>query len=677
MPLPVKVIFLLAPVVAVVLFIFHWFSIPIFGKVMAGTVYYYLLYAILGFNIFMGLGASRKLNRQAPPWYDYILAFILWGVIVFFLFNADEIAYRNWDSPPNNWVFASALVIGALAIEASRRVGGWALAILLLFSIIYPLFASNPFLTHNFGGVFYGVSFPFKEIISSFAFGEDGMLGVPARMLGELVLGFFLFAGLVMGMGGGEFFMKLANSILGRVRGGQAKVAILVSGFFGSITGSPIANIAGTGAFTIPAMKQAGFQPEYAAAVEATASTGSDTMPPVLGGLVFLMVIFFGVDYADVVVAAFIPSILFFLGLLVQVDGYAARKKLRGQVRGTTGVWWRVLAEGWVYIVALGILVFGLVYMRWGAITPLYAVAAVLVLQLIQWALIRGLRRKNGANTSPISSDLKRTWKHVETGLVQTSGLINYTVAVFLGMGFILVGLLKTGMAAGLANWIVSSGGDNLYAVLAVCAVFCIVMGMVGLQRTAYIFLAVIAVPAVIAISKLAPEFQAAGGLSVIGLNLFLIFYSSLGGITPPVAIHSFIAANIAGAHPMRTAWLSYRLGAVLIFLPFFFILQPSLLIINSVWWQIMIHFAAAATGIWLLSSGLAAYLIGIGSLNRWQRILLIFGGFSLAFPQPVVFGLGLFLSIATIAVSVNQNRQKSRVVSDTVNGHIELLEDV
>lgn len=118
MPLPVKVIFLLAPVVAVVLFIFHWFSIPIFGKVMAGTVYYYLLYAILGFNIFMGLGASRKLNRQAPPWYDYILAFILWGVIVFFLFNADEIAYRNWDSPPNNWVFASALVIGALAIEA-------------------------------------------------------------------------------------------------------------------------------------------------------------------------------------------------------------------------------------------------------------------------------------------------------------------------------------------------------------------------------------------------------------------------------------------------------------------------------------------------------------------------------------------------------------------------------
>ena len=172
------------------------------------------------------------------------------------------------------------------------------------------------------------------------------------------------------------------------------------------------------------------------------------------------------------------------------------------------------------------------------------------------------MANKPGAAAPKISKDVSKAWKLIEAGLVQTSGLINYTMAIFIGMGFILVGLLKTGVAAGLANWVVSTGDGNLYGVLGVCAAFCIIMGMVGLQRTAYIFLAVIAVPAIIAISKAVPEFQAAGGLSVIGLNLFLIFYSSLGGITPPIAVNSFIAANISGANPMKTSWLSYRLGA-------------------------------------------------------------------------------------------------------------------
>ena len=150
MPPVVKAIFILAPIAATALFLLHWFSIPVFGNVLAGTVYYYLLYAILGFNVFMGLGASRKLNNQAPPWYDYILALTLWGIIIFFLLNADEIAAHNWDSPPNNWVFASAIVVGILAIEAGRRVGGWGLAVLLLISIIYPLFASSPFFSPEF-----------------------------------------------------------------------------------------------------------------------------------------------------------------------------------------------------------------------------------------------------------------------------------------------------------------------------------------------------------------------------------------------------------------------------------------------------------------------------------------------------------------------------------------------
>ena len=674
MPKPIKAIFLLAPIVASVLFVIHWFSIPIFGNILAGTVYSYLLYAILGFNIFIGLGATRKQNKQAPPWYDYMLAFTLWGIIVFFLFNTNNITYHNWDTPPNNWVFASAVMISVLAIEAGRRVGGWGLAALLVFSVIYPLFSSSHFLATHFGGVFYGASFPFKEIVSSFAFGANGMLGIPAQMLGELILGFFLFAGLIMGMGGGGFFMNLATSLMGKVRGGQAKVAVLASGFFGSITGSAMANIAGTGSFTIPAMKKSGFAAEDAAAIEACASSGSDTMPPVLGGLVFFMVAIFSVDYADVVIAAFLPSVLFYLGLLVQVDGYAARHGLRGLPSEGLPKWWLVIRDGWVYVAGLGMLIFGLVYMRWGAITPIYASILVLALQLLQWGIRRVAQRKTVQPLMKVS--LGNAWKNAETGLVQTSGLVNYAVAIFIGMGLILVGLLKTGVAAGLAAWIVSLGSDNLYLILFICMGFCVAMGTFGLERTAYIFLAIIAVPAIMTISKTAPEFAATGGLSIIGLNLFIISYSSLGGITPPVALNAFVAANIAGANPMKTALTACRMGAVLAFIPFFYVLQPSLLIIYTPWWQTAIHFSQAFLGVWLLSSGLAGYLVVVGSLNRISRVALVLGGFSLAFPQPAIFGAGLILSLLTIAVSILQKREKAAAIPEIMDAQIRLVED-
>ncbi len=657
LPLPIKAIFLSAPIAAIFLFIIHWFSIPIFGDVLAGTSYYYLLYAVLGFNVFMGLGASRKLSCQAPPWYDYAMALTLWGITIFFLTNSGEIASHNWDSSPNFGVFVSALLLGGLSIEAGRRVGGWGYAILIMVSIVYPLFASHPWLAKNLGGVFYGVSFPFQDIMSSYAFGANGILGVPAQMLGELVLGFFLFAGLVMGMGGGHFFMNLATALMGRVRGGQAKVAVLASGFFGSVTGSAIANIAGTGSFTIPAMKRAGYEPEYAGAIEACASSGSDTMPPVMGGMVFLMVVMFGVDYGDVVIAAFLPSLLFYLGLLVQVDCYAAKNNLRGLPREEVPKLGQVLLEGWVYIVGLAVLVVGLVYMRWGPITPVYASATVVLLHIVEWAIKRYLTGRSGVENPPLRVSLERAWKRTEVGLVQTAGIVNYAVAIFVGMGFLLVGLLKTGVAAGLAGWIVGMGGDNLYLILFVSFAFCMIMGTFGLERTAYIFLAIIAVPAIVAISKTLPEYQVYGGLPIIGLNLFLMSYSNLGGITPPVALNAYVAAGIAGANPNKTAWVACRLAVVLLFLPFFYVLKPSLLVIYTPWWQTVPDLLQAATGIWLLASGLGGYLVRVGSLNKYERVLLVVGGFLLAFPEWMSTIAGLLICLLVITAAMTRKR--------------------
>jgi len=657
MPRPVKIIFLAGPVVATVLFILHWFSVPVGGEVLASARYYYLMFAALGLNIFIGLGATRKQRTQPPPWYDYLMALVLWGCIIYFEVNFRAIDIGNWETPPGIVQYATAVITGVLGIEAGRRIGGWGFVTVMILAIIYPLFSEK------LSGPFYGIGFSFDEILGSFAFGHDGLLGLPGQLLGNLILGFYMFAGVMMGMGGGEFFLKLATAILGHVRGGPAKVAVLASGFFGSLSGSIVANIAGTGAFTIPAMKKLGYSPEYAAAIEANASTGGDTMPPIMGGVVFFMVIIADVEYADVIVAAFLPTFLHYFSLIIQVDSYAARRGMVGIPRAECPPLGKTVREGWIYLLLIGFLVFGLVYMRWGAITPFYAIFLIVFLQLGGWVVKRTRQAFSGTADPEMTLAVsgRRGLRSVEEALSQAASLTNYGVASFIGAAFILVGLLKTGMAAGLTNFIVSQGQENVYLILLICVVFCLMMGMVGLGRTSYTFLAITAAPALVRLGEVAPEFAAVGGIPVIGVHLFLIMYFGYGGLTPPVALHAFVAAGIAGAHPMKTAFTACRLGIVLALMPFFFVMQPALLIINSLWYDVLMHFGLALLGIWLLASGLERYMIGVGKLKWWGQALMIPGGFLIAFPQWNLKGIGVVLCLVAIIATLLINRDIER----------------
>jgi len=617
LPAPVKLVYLGTTLAAVVLFVLYWRAIPVGGEVISGTTYFYLLFAILGFNVFIGLGASRKSRAAAPPWYDYLLSLLVTAIFIFFLLHSDEISMRLWTPPPSAFHFALALALGLLALEAGRRAGGWGYVAVLGASIVYPLFADK------MPGVLYGFSLSFEDMFGDFAFGADGILGLPAAMLGEMILGFYLFAGVMLGLGGGEFFLKLATALMGRVRGGPAKVAVLASGFFGSLTGSIMANIAATGSFTIPAMKRTGYSREYAAAIEACASSGGDTMPPVMGGLVFMAAIIANVDYATIMVAALVPTVLYYFGLLVQVDGYAAKAGFKGLPAQDIPRLWPTLKEGWVYLASIGFLVFGLLYMRWGMITPVYGSVLMLLLTVL-------------------TGRSKLTLRRLEAALAYTAGLVNFGMAIFLSIGFILVGLYKTGMAAAVTAWVVSLGAGNVFLVLLIGAIFNLLMGMVGLQRTSYLFLAVTMAPAVAAVTD----------TPIIAVHLFIIFYAGLGGLTPPVAINSFVAASIAEADAMKTAWTSLRLGVVLVFIPFFFVLQPALLMQGTAW-EIVYHTALAMLGIFMLASGLEGYLLGLGRPTVAQRIILVTGGFLIAFPQTAatLAGLGLTGVVAVLAL--------------------------
>ncbi len=621
MPWPIKVIFLASAVVALVLFLLVWFAVPVGGRVLSGTFYIYLLYATLGFNVFMGLGATKAQKKKAPPWFDYVLAFTLWGAMVFFLLNHETIAARQWEPPPTTFHVVLSIIVGMQALEAARRIGGWGFIGMLTFAICYPLVAGH------LPGIFYGVQLNFIEVMADFTYGANGMLGIPGRLLGYLVIGFYFFAGIMMGSGGGDFFLKLAVGLAGKFRGGPSKVAVLASGFFGSLSGSVIANIAGTGSFTIPAMKRMGYEPEYAAAIEACASSGGDTMPPIMGG-VFLMIVIAGVEYADVLVAVLIPSILFYFGLLIQVDGYAATHNLKGLPKEEIPNVLHTLREGWIYIVVIAFLVFGLVYMRWGIVVPIYAVGLMVVLSFT-------------------SKKTRLTLRTAEGALAHFAGLINFGVGVFFAMGFFMVGLLKTGVAASITAWVVSLGADNVYLILLLGVVFCLIMGMVGLDRTAYLFLAVTMAPAVIAMT----------GINPIAIHLFLIYYGGMGGLTPPVAIHAYVAAGIAGADPVKTSYKTVRLGIVLALIPFFFVLQPALIILDSSLLDIVTYLTAALAGIWLLTSGLEGYLMKIGELRIGERVLFFIGGFLFAFPDWMLTGVGTVVCAVAVALALTRKR--------------------
>jgi len=244
------------------------------------------------------------------------------------------------------------------------------------------------------------------------------------------------------------------------------------------------------------------------------------------------------------------------------------------------------------------------------------------------------------------------TLKRLESALVHTASLINFGVAIFLSMAFVLVGLIKTGTAAAITAWVVSLGGGLAYPVLFIATAFSIIMGTVGLQRTAFLFLSVTAAPAI----------ATATGVPIHLILLFIIYQAGYGAITPPVAVDAFVAASIAGADPMKTALTSCRIGVVLLMVPFFFVLQPALAMQGPTL-SILYHLGLALLGIFIMTSGFGAYMIGLGKIKRWERILFGVGGFLVALPETIstITGLGL-AAVGVVIVLVRRASQQRQI---------------
>lgn len=423
------------------------------------------------------------------------------------------------------------------------------------------------------------------------------------QVVANLIIGFVVFGIALTITGGGEFFMNFATALMGRSRGGPAKVAVVSSAFMGSLSGSAVSNILTTGAITIPAMKRSGYSREYSAAVEACSSTGGTLMPPVMGAVAFIMASFLGVSYAEVMVAALLPAILFYLALLLQVDHYAARQGLQGMRPEEIPRVLTTLKQGWPYLLSLAVLIYMLLVMRLESYAPYYATLVLLAISLFR-------RRQRLSLAKGLDF------------LYQLAHGIGNLVAVLAGIGLVVGGLSYTGVAGSFSRELLLYAGGSIPLMLAAGAVTSFVLGMGMTVSACYIFLSILLAPALVA-----------AGLDPLGSHLFILYWGMLSYITPPVALAAITAAGVAGASNTRTSLHAVRLGGVLFVLPFLFVLNPSL-ILQGPLDRILLSALTAITAIWLVAAAMEGYLYRVGMLGWLPRLWLLLAAGLLIYPE-------------------------------------------
>ena len=595
--------------------IFYIFGFSFQGRVLINTEYYWLFIGLFSSCVFI-LMPGRKKDKGHLPWYDMILAVAILAISIYFFFMARDMSIAGWKNIP------MGVVVWLIMLEAARRAGGWSYLGVVLVLGLYPMVADI------FPGIFHGISYEFPQIIEAHIFREEGMMGISTKLVAEIILGFLVFAGVLLASGAGDFFIDLANAMLGGVRGGPAKVSVVSSAFFGSLSGSVFSNVVGTGAITIPTMKRVGYPAHYAGAIEACASTGGTVMPPVMGAIAFVMAVTMSVDYSVIMIAAIIPSVLYYLGLLMQVDAYAAKVGMTGLPKEEIPKVMPVLKRGWPYLAVLIFLVWGLLFMRWEYMAPWYASLLMVFL-------------------SYFSKSTMMTPKKLYRTFLKIGELITQTSAIILPIAFVISALTITGVTGSVTSGLVALGGGNIYLVLLLGIFACYILGMAGLSIVAYIFLAVTLAPAIIKL----------GNLNVLAVHLFIVYYAMLAGITPPVAAAAFLGGAIAGAPPMKTAMTAMRLGIVIYFIPLFFVFQPSMVLQGDLTplWYIL---PTVIVGIGLIAAGAEGYLIGVGAVQGWARIPLVLAGFLLSFPTVLMTIIGLVASILMVAVVWLGNRK-------------------
>ncbi|MBW5446091.1 TRAP transporter fused permease subunit [Cohnella sp. CFH 77786] len=575
--------------------------------------------------IFLLYPFSEKRRGSRIPWYDYGLAALGIGVGLYWLLNYESLFNRIGNFTTTDFIVGGLAVL--LVLAAALRVVGIPIVAITVLFLLYAYFGNQMpgFLQHR------GVSL--ERLISQMYFTPEGILGTPLMVSASFIFLFLLFGAFLDKTGVGEYFNDLSLVIAGRRIGGPAKVTIFSSALQGTISGSSVANVVTSGAFTIPLMKRIGYRREFAAAVEASSSTGGQIMPPIMGAAAFLMAEFTNIPYSQVALAALIPALLFFAGIWIMVHFEAKRQGLRGLRPEELPRAREVLHKLYLLIpifAIIGFLMSGMSPMR----SAIYGIVSVIAVGAIR----KATRMSLGDMISALAE-----------GARSALGVIAATACAGMIVGVITL----TGIGLKFANGMLELAGGLLLPTLILTMLASLVLGM-GTPTTAnYIITSTIAAPAIIALDYPVP---------LLAAHMFVFYFGVVADITPPVALASFAASGIAGSKPLKTGVESTRVAIAAFIIPFIFVYQPQLLLIDTTWGEATLVTITAIIGMIGVGAGLIGYWLR--RLHPFERGIVIAAGLLLIIPGLVTDLIGFGTLGVMLAQQYVQKRRQSRGLS-------------
>jgi TRAP transporter 4TM/12TM fusion protein len=571
-----------------------------------------ILVAVLA-SVFMSRPATANSPRTKLPWYDAILALLSVPVGGYLAIYYPRIVNDIGD------ITADKVIMGTIALmlvmEASRRITGW---VLIIISAVFILYAHFSYL---FPGMLNARGIAWSRIVVHLYIDPNSLLGIPLAIVANIVVGFILFGQVLFTSGGGQFFTDLATSLLGRFRGGAAKMSVVSSALFGMISGSPVSDVMITGSVSIPLMKSTGYKPHVAGAIESVASTGAQLMPPIMGAAAFVMAEFLAIPYAKVAVAALLPALLYYLALFIQVDLEAGKTGLTPVPEENIPSLAAVLKNGWIFILPIALMIYLLFFLNFNAATAAYlAAAAIIPLSFLRQETRIGFRRM--------------------LTILEQTGQSMLEVGVICAVAGIVIGVLTlSGLPFIFTLFAEMLGSQDKFFLLILTGILSLILGM-GMPTTAvYVMVALTLAPALVKL-----------GIDPIAAHLFVFYYAMLSMITPPICLAAFAGAALAKANPMRTGYACMRLGIIAYLIPFFFA-YDKLLLLNGPPLLVALSAITAAAATFAIGIAMAGYFTR--SVGWIKRVLLAIAGIALLIPPGGQIEFSWAANVAGAAVLV------------------------
>ncbi|MDO4540276.1 MAG: TRAP transporter permease [Syntrophomonadaceae bacterium] len=569
--------------------------------------------------VFLLYPSRKKWSRQEMHWIDAVLAVLAAATPLYIVVFYHELVYRA--ALPTNLDILFGIIGVLFVLEAARRVVGWPIVIVALVFITYAFV--GPYIPGTFAHR--GVS-P-SMLVAHLYYTTEGIFGIPLGVSSTFIFLFILFGAYLEKTGLGQFFIDISNAIAGWARGGPAKVAVLSSALMGTISGSSVANVAGTGSLTIPMMKKLGYKPEFAGAVEAAASTGGQLMPPIMGAAAFLMADFISMPYGEIIKAAAIPAVLYFTGIMIGVHLEAKKKGLKGMSRKELPNIFKVFKERGHLAIPLA----AVVYLLVSGMTPMRAALWAIALTIV-CAMLR--------------SNTRISWVDVIKALIEGARAALGVVVACATAGIIIGVVTKTGLGLKLGSALVALAGGVVLFTLMFAMLTSILLGM-GVPTTAnYVITSTIAAPALLQL-----------GVPILAAHMFVFYFGIIADITPPVALAAFAGAGIARGDPLMTGVNAAKLAIAAFIIPYIFVFSPSLLLIDTTAWEVVRILITSVIGMTALAASVSGYLLV--RTRFYDRIMFLVGGLMMIDPGAITDSIGICIVAAAFLIQFLRQRRE------------------